>query len=213
MKRVITALIALILFIPVNAQYLLEENIQVNSQYLLEDNSSKQKVKKAKEVSESYNFGEDITFNRGYRGFFDFGLGFSMSNAEDLNLDNIMLSTTHGYQIIEDKLFVGAGIGYWNMYNEGGSSLPIFVDARSEYYNFGKWSLFADLKLGYSVLEHKGFYLDPQVGVRYGLNDKLGLDLGIGYTFLKDTGKYYSSGYYYYFNAISYFNIKVGVDF
>lgn len=208
MKKIILALIALAIFIPVNAQYLLDDNYQ-------EEKFSK---KKNKEISESYNFGGDASINRGYRGFLDFGLGFCTNNGDGINCDNIMISTTHGYQIIENKLFLGAGIGYWNMYNAGGSSLPLFIDARSEYYNFGKWSLYADLKIGFSIMDHKGFFLDPQLGVRYGLNDKLGLNLGIGYQFFKDTG-YYTyewNGYryeYYIDGGLGYFNFKVGVDF
>lgn len=189
MKKFLVAMLALLFFVPVNAQYLLEDNPK--------------KEKKKKEVVESYNYDSESSSKTGYRGFADFGYGFCINNSDGY-FNKITLSTTHGYQIIEDYLFLGGGLGFWSLYNDEAFSLPIFADVRSEFLTFEKWKLFADLKIGYVALSHSGFFMDPQIGVRYSLNDKLGLNLGVGTSAVNDCEAT---------ENVVCFSVKIGIDF
>lgn len=203
MKKIFILVLFLSFIIPTKAQYLLEENDKKV------EKEKKEKKKDKEEIFKTYDVGDDATIKKGYRGFGDFGIGFSSTtNVYGENYNTITFSTSHGYQLIEDYLFIGGGIGYWYMYNCGRSVLPLFADVRSDFYSFGKWSLFSDLKLGYSVMDQTGFYLDPQIGVRYSLNNKLGLNLGIAYQFFKDNDLIYEDG-----EGLGYFAVKIGVDF
>ncbi|MCH5347271.1 MAG: hypothetical protein J1E63_09185 [Muribaculaceae bacterium] len=145
----------------------------------------------------------------GYRGFADIGYGISTSEISDgiysADVSNYLtISTTHGYQVIENYLFVGAGVGleYWH---EGSAvSIPIFADVRSDFYTANRFSIFGDLKIGYRANDAQGLTINPQVGVRFALNDNIGLNLGVGSDIYKiqdldGTG--------------SAFTIKLGVDF
>lgn len=129
----------------------------------------------------------------GYRGFVDAGYAFSVSQIEfygssgrfDVS-DRILLSTTHGYQFIP-QLFAGVGVGatYWHEADDKGIGVPVFADIRSDFASFGRFSFFADVKAGYSLVDIEGFYFEPGFGVRLGLNEKLGLNLGFGYQMQK----------------------------
>lgn len=193
MKKTIIAILIVFFCLPAKAQYLLED-------------SNKQENRN---IGQTYDFGDDSNINRGYRGFVDFGIGLCTTSSFDGdNYNMIMLSTTHGCQVIEDYLFVGGGIGYWHMYDYAASALPVFVDVRSDFYSFGKCSLFADLKLGYSIIDQTGFFMDPQFGLRFAANDKLGLNLGLGFQIFNDGELTYWNG-----SGLGYFNIKFGIDF
>ncbi|MDE5635430.1 MAG: hypothetical protein K2I52_03880 [Muribaculaceae bacterium] len=126
----------------------------------------------------------------GYRGFVDLGYAVSVSEISDGRItydvsNRAMISTTHGYQIIKN-LFVGAGVGmtYWHQADNGSIGLPIFADVRADFGE-RKLSYFVDLKGGYSVADIQGAYFNPQVGIRLGLTEKFGLNLGIGYQMQK----------------------------
>lgn len=184
-------------------------SITANAQYLLEEmgpqkSKEKETTTKYKEAedSRSFNFGE-YGINKGYRGFVDVGFGIPTGDGSF----TITGSTSHGYQIIDNYLFVGAGLGY--MYMED-SALPIFADLRSDCLNFGRCSLFVDARIGYSVAWTTGLFLDPQIGCRFALNDKLGLNFSVGVQTLRH-------GDYNYYEDLSSsnvcFNIRLGIDF
>lgn len=196
MKKLLFVFLTLSILMPVKAQYLLDDEYNYNKQ-------SKD------EIVESYKFSGNDSDNKGFRGFIDAGLGISTTeDAWGGNFNMIMLNATGGYQIIDRLLFVGGGIGFWHMYDYSANALPIFADVRSEFCNFGKISIFADLKIGYSVTDQTGLFLDPNFGIRYGLNDKLGLNFGLGYQVFNDTEFTYEGG-----SGLGYFNIKLGIDF
>ena len=209
MKKLLGLFLFCMIFIPSHAQYLLEESEKqnTNSQYLLEQpKPRKQKTKKYKTendniISNSLDIDGGNEISKGYRGFADFGLGFCTNYT---NWNNISITTSHGYQIIDDYLFIGGGLSYWNFYDVRESALPIFLDLRSDFLRFNKWSVYADIKAGYSVCCMSGLYSDPQFGVRYCLTDKLGINLGLGYGLLVVPDYEVNFGI---------FNIKIGVDF
>ncbi|MCH5326117.1 MAG: hypothetical protein J1E29_02810 [Duncaniella sp.] len=155
--------------------------------------------------------GDNVEISRGYRGFVEVGYSIATTkytDYEDYNLSMFTVSTTHGYQVIPNYLFVGAGVAYWNLTSYGESALPLFADVRSDFYSFGRWGFFADLKLGYSVAGEQGLFYSPKVGARYAITDKLGLNLGIGGTLFRMDEFSYDGGL-----GVGYFAINLGVDF
>lgn len=128
---------------------------------------------------------------RGYRGFVDVGAAFSFNRIPSLDLTNgqymnnhdrfLLLSTTHGYQF-NDNLFLGAGV----LFGLGEEfEMPIYVDGRYDF-KFNKFTPFADLRIGYNIGKERnssGFWFSPTIGYRFNWGRKLGLNLGIGFSF------------------------------
>lgn len=188
MQRIIFTIICIFLVTSVSAQTRLDDIII---------GISNKESKKEKVNSMTFDTG-DNNIDRRYRGFVDFGFGFGYDTNE------IEISTTHGYQILPDYLFVGMGLGYWYLCAYQESALPIFADITSDFYSFGKFSLFVGAKVGYAVLDMSGVFLESHAGIRYGLTNKLGLNLGIGSNTIINTD---------YLVGNSFFHIKLGVDF
>lgn len=123
----------------------------------------------------------------GYRGFVDVGYGISLSEVsywdgyhpESADISNqVFLTTSHGYQLLS-HLFVGAGAGV-TYYHEGSTvAFPIFGHVRTDFGS--RFGFFAEVKGGYTVKDIDGAFVAPTVGIRYGLTDRLGLNLGVGY--------------------------------
>lgn len=145
----------------------------------------------------------------GYRGFVDVGYNLSVSKVQigsyqaDIS-NSIALRTSHGYQVVADYFFVGAGVGveYWH---EGTAwSVPVFADFRSDFARFGRSSIFIDAQVGYRFADVEGLTFNPQIGYRVGLSEKVGINVGVGYDLytVKDIS---GTG-----GSISF---KVGVDF
>lgn len=113
-------------------------------------------------------------------------------------------TTIHGYQI--DKNFViGAGTGA-SFYN-GGAMIPLFLDFRYSFYidTFTPY-LFGDGGLLFNLSDLNNetrIFINPGIGVKYALSEKLGLNFGVGY-WLQAGG---SS------NRDSFINVKLGVMF
>ncbi len=116
-----------------------------------------------------------------------------------------MLTTTHGYQF-NPYLFVGGGIGLsiWYESDEYDASyivgdililkkkrntlsVPIYADVKLYPFSDLPLSPYLDVQIGYTVGDVKGFYFNPEIGVRFGLNDRLGFNFGIGYQLQKIT--------------------------
>ena len=68
---------------------------------------------------------------------------------------------------------------------------------------------YVDLRVGYSFLDIKGFYLNPSVGCRFELNDNLGLNVGIGYSLQMMS----YSWYYHEKENCGGIDLRVGIDF
>lgn len=152
---------------------------------------------------------------KGYRGFVDIefltGKGYYFDGSDGWHkrstVGSLGLSTTHGYQI-NNHLFVGAGVEVANWFWFG--MLPIYADARYDV-KWGKFTPFADVRLGYDCLNHKA-YFSPNIGYRFNWGRKINLNLGLGLT-LKGYDK---SDLPYGVNANTYdpfFNLRFGIDF
>ncbi len=146
-----------------------------------------------------------------YRGFADIEGGILMGPYS--NDPFIGLTTSHGIQLVE-KFFIGAGTGI--LTNTNNEVMPIFCDLRFDWWTGKKASPFIDLKAGYTLLiiTHSdyaigedldnGLYLNPTVGCRIRLNEKIGINIGLAY----NTYRYVAFSRPY--HTIS---IKAGIDF
>jgi len=124
---------------------------------------------------------DDEGIQQGYRGFADFSYTLGVGDWGK-NHDRVGIMTSHGYQIAP-QFFAGLGVGfnyYFNGHDEQ-SSLPVFAHFRSDILE-NEISPYVDLRVGYTFLDVKGFYINPSVGCRFELNDNLGLHVGLGYT-------------------------------
>lgn len=161
---------------------------------------------------------------RGYRGFIEwdnsFGKAewFSNADGEDKHEDVLFigLSTSHGYQI-NNHAFVGAGVmvslGFPCM------MLPVFADFRYDAA-FGKFTPYADARVGYSISDGGSFYFSPTVGYRFNWGRKANFNLGIGLTLCGQTDEYHSvSGNQYDETMVKEhklfprFSLRLGFDF
>lgn len=132
---------------------------------------------------------------KGFRGFVDLGYTISTSelqvtygrHTETYDISNRLLATfTGGYQCIPEFFIgVGAGVSYWHETEGSSIGVPIFADLRYDLRMDGRFSFFVDARVGYSVVDIEGLYVAPFVGARYALNDKMGLNLGVGYEMQK----------------------------
>lgn len=124
---------------------------------------------------------DDESIQQGYRGFAEFSYTLGVGDWGK-NHDRVGIMTSHGYQIAP-QFFVGAGLGF-NYYFNGRDelcSLPVFAHFRSDVLE-NEITPYVELRVGYSFVDVKGFYINPAVGCRFELNDNLGLNVGIGYT-------------------------------
>ena len=112
----------------------------------------------------------------GYRGFTDFSYTIGVHRS----FDRVGIMTSHGYQFVP-QLFAGVGVGFNYDYNGSNCGLPVFVHFRCDILD-NEITPYADMRIGYSFLDIKGFYLNPSVGCRFELNEKLGVNVGIGYS-------------------------------
>ncbi len=124
---------------------------------------------------------DDDGIQQGYRGFADFSYTLGVGDWGK-NHDRIGIMTSHGYQIAP-QFFAGVGVGfnyYFNGHDEL-SSLPVFAHIRSDILA-DEITPYIDLRVGYSLIDVEGVYINPSVGCRFELTDDIGLNVGIGYT-------------------------------
>lgn len=131
---------------------------------------------------------------RGYRGFIDADATFGMADwhsnvdGKDKHEDLLFLglSTSHGYQI-NNHAYVGAGfllsLGFPCM------MLPLFADFRYDI-SFGKFTPFADARIGYSFSDGGGIYFSPTIGYRCNWGRKANFNVGVGMTLCGQTDEY-----------------------
>lgn len=128
---------------------------------------------------------------RGYRGFVEWNGDLRRdANSYWVTTSSIAtwystsfysgVSTSHGYQI-SPLAFVGAGIGLEYSSADYNWIVPIFVQGRTDL-KFGKFTPYADLRVGMNLAEGTGFYFSPTIGYRFNWGRKVGLNLGLGLT-------------------------------
>ncbi len=120
---------------------------------------------------------------RGYRGFVDWASSVhSTKPVGEFNLDTETgfftgFSTSHGYQFNE-RWFLGAGYSWEKCGKLSHRLNPIFLEGRADL-KFGKFSPFADLRIGYDLMEHD-FYMSPTIGYRINWGSRIGVNIGVG---------------------------------
>ncbi len=137
---------------------------------------------------------------RGYRGFVDWTNRIYNNGYSYYNHTNFCpgISTSHGYQC-NSWLFAGVGIDYtledcgyyiWDKnnnphyhlhYDPTNYFLSIFANVRTDL-QFGKFTPFADLRIGVNATSTGTVYFSPSIGYRFNWGRKVGLNLGVGYT-------------------------------
>ena len=171
--------------------------------------------------------------HKGYRGFieWDTSLGKAdwWSSADGVDERGALLfmglATSHGFQI-NRHAYVGAGL----MLSIGNPCmmLPVFGDFRYDV-KLGKFTPYADCRLGYSISDGGGVYFSPMIGYRFNWGRKTNFNIGIGMTLCGQTSEKYEAKFYEgetpddSFYVISYvgkehlyyprFSLRLGIDF
>lgn len=177
---------------------------------------------------------------RGYRGFveydasltswmvadsyhFDPVTGAELSGIHRKAFGEMALSTSHGYQF-NPRFFLGAGLmgGYSGIHD--GWFLGGFLQARTDQ-TFGKFTPYADLRVGLVTHAEGGLYISPTIGYRFNFGHRANLNVGVGLT-LRHMGErdatstfYHSGGELIHITVgrdpvmKPYFTFRVGVDF
>ncbi|MCX7768532.1 MAG: hypothetical protein N2110_05875 [Flavobacteriales bacterium] len=116
---------------------------------------------------------------QGYRGLIEAGVEFGVSFWAT---DRFKLNVINGYQFIP-YLITSGGIGLRYFFGSNSVSFPIFLDLRGVFLET-RVRPTAAFGIGYTLnsrFKGVGLYLYPQIGARYYLNDRMGLNLGLGY--------------------------------
>lgn len=155
------------------------------------------------------NVDKKYTLTSGYRGMVDFGYTVGVGTY---NLGRVSLLTSHGYQFTP-YIFMGAGMGV-NIFHEAEiSNVPVFAHLKGTFMK-GRVIPFAELKIGYALAEVSGFYMNPSVGCRMGINKNLGLNFSLGYEVQQTEMLFYNDQTSFYSNKnLGGFLFKVGIDF
>ena len=156
----------------------------------------------------SGDYGSSGGTSTGYKGVVDLGYVVDLS---DVGAGRLELTTTHGYQV-NQYFFVGAGLGLDYYTDAECIGVPLFADVRITPMAT-KHSPFFDVRLGYSVGDVSGFHFAPTFGWRFGLTDRIGMHLGLGYV-MQGAEIYYDGYYDYTESELTHgLSIKVGIDF
>ncbi|MDE5646764.1 MAG: hypothetical protein K2L69_09255 [Muribaculaceae bacterium] len=137
-----------------------------------------------------------------YRGFFDaYGMLRVKSAPSNYHIPTgdygwrvwgAGATTSHGIQL--NKLFIGLGAGYYSTADN--HSIPIFADARWDFFGTRGVNFFAGIKLGYNKCIYSptpwgvgqydekntsSFYFQPSVGMRIRTGHSHGLNISLNY--------------------------------
>ena len=122
--------------------------------------------------------------SRGYRGFLDWSNDIRTENTglngEKETLYYTGFSTSHGYQF-NPWLYVGAGLGLEKCTRYDFWLAPVFVHARTDQ-QLGRFTPFAEVRLGYNLTDDGGVYFSPNIGYRFNWGRKTGVNVGVGLT-------------------------------
>lgn len=138
-----------------------------------------------------------------YRGFFDFTLSVPLSNSDETTFDvaagmTLGGTTSHGVQF--RNLFVGAGVGAMFIPSSYCVGLPVFAEARWDFFRLRTTNFFVGCKLGWifncgdesgislvssrscdGYADYGSFYFQPSAGIRFRINNTMGINLALSY--------------------------------
>ena len=121
---------------------------------------------------------------RGYRGFLEYGQDTSI---KDSRLKTTLLLTAHGYQF-NRHIFLGGGFAAESIEYTSNSfrlsfskrAFPVFACGQLNILST-QISPFIDCRAGYTLNVIQGLYLNPAIGVDFGITPRTGGYLSIGY--------------------------------
>lgn len=125
---------------------------------------------------------------RGYRGFVEWDNNLTTSHkSENISAPATLtywitgLSTSHGFQI-NRNMFLGAGVMVETDTEDTRIwTSPVYFQLRYDRM-FGKFSPFADLRIGYNMCNGGGIYFSPTIGYRFNWGRKTNINIGLGLT-------------------------------
>ena len=170
---------------------------------------------------------------KGYRGFVEWSNSLRSDNFATVDLFGNFgterqttfftgLTTSHGYQI-NPMFFIGAGLGFEKCTKYDNWVAPIFIEGRADF-RFGKFTPFADLRLGANLAEGTGVYFSPSIGYRFNWGRKTGINIAAGLTLAGYRAEHYDlsftgpDSYEIYYTGTRrhvrpYFSFRLGIDF
>lgn len=170
---------------------------------------------------------------RGYRGFIEWSSSLRTQKFGNFDLagnlfferENLFytgVTTSHGYQI-DQMFFVGAGLGMEKCSKLDNWIAPIFVQGRADFL-LGRFTPFADVRLGVNLAEGAGAYFSPTIGYRFNWGRKMGINLGAGLTLAGYKAEHYEGSFIgpddYEIQYVgsrrhtrAYFSFRLGFDF
>lgn len=128
---------------------------------------------------------------RGYRGFIEWSNNVRSERYANLVSATSLsfyrqtqlytgVTTSHGYQI-NPMFFVGAGLGMERHTTSDNWIAPVFVQSRLDLL-LGRFTPFADIRLGANLSSGTGIYFSPSIGYRFNWGRKTGINIGAGLT-------------------------------
>lgn len=140
---------------------------------------------------------QNYSVKQGYKGFLEAGYIFSIKNLEfatsqkygPSNMSRIELTTSHGIQL-NPYIFLGGGVSLDCCTESLFFAAPLFVNARVTPL-VGNITPFVDVKGGYSLGYIQGPYFSANIGCRFGLTRNVGLNVGVGYSFISVSKRQY----------------------
>lgn len=133
------------------------------------------------------------TLQDGYRTIVDVSYTFGQG---DYGHNNLGAAGIFGYQF-NANLFVGGGLALQYDFEAEKVKMPLFADVRYDILD-NNITPYADARLGYTILDGRGLYFNPSVGIRIALARTGSVNLGLGYTLQlsKVSVLDHSTGYY-----------------
>lgn len=172
---------------------------------------------------------------RGYRGFVEWSSSVRSQQFATIDiLGNLGtrreatfytgLSTSHGYQI-SPMFFIGAGLAMEKCTNGNFDDwvAPLFLQGRADFM-FGRFTPFADVRVGANMANGVGAYFSPTIGYRLNWGRKMGVNLGLSLTLAGYKADHYEGtftgpdSYEIYYvgtrhHVSAYFSFRLGIDF
>lgn len=159
--------------------------------------------------------------------------GYSVGYDES-SLNLWAVNTAHGIKMLNNHIFIGAGIGFGistDAYHLKTYILPLFANIRYTL-PLKNFAPYIDIKTGYAELTeethdgggdiHGGYYLAPSIGISKNISNRASIYIGVGYSLIQASYRgslaeshgpsYTDESYVNKFNAGG-FNMAIGFTF